>query len=493
MSPLYSMPRSLSDPLLERLLRSFPPDRAYTRADWTGDTMPDPVAHFLDQLLTHHSRREARRLRRARTEWVDYDHPEVERAVRTFFDAVESHTQVPSEEWEATLSQATRHTTAHLVRPVHVLGNFVFGEQQKKLRLREVLWRMDFFGPYSYLRKAVRAFAQQKNLEALGPDRFERFLHRVDEQITADFDADRWLRLLDPLFATARYATNRERLPLTLLRTFFADKQATAIEQRLMRYEADGHEEVGPKALYRLIDEASTRSSPPDRSASAPQTERSSPSPHRSSAEPAPPEPNPAPDPEAPSEEDLWGVAGTARPEGSTDPQPAQDDEDGTPLWKRFQGGGPTPSRDTSGNGTGASQQPLWAQFRGGQNEPLSEAMSRDATSPSNASPTSPTHETSNASPAGPSPSASPTELEALEQEILGTSNPPHRAVYVRQLFNGDQTAYRQVLQHLRTADSWGEASQIIASDIFRTYKVNIYSDAAVHFTNAVESRFREG
>jgi hypothetical protein len=64
--------------------------------------------------------------------------------------------------------------------------------------------------------------------------------------------------------------------------------------------------------------------------------------------------------------------------------------------------------------------------------------------------------------------------------------------VYVRQLFNGDEAAYRQILKRLRTADSWGEASQIIASDVFRAYKVNIYSDAAVHFTNAVESRFRE-
>jgi hypothetical protein len=91
----------------------------------------------------------------------------------------------------------------------------------------------------------------------------------------------------------------------------------------------------------------------------------------------------------------------------------------------------------------------------------------------------------------GPAPGGGDS-LETLEREILGTTNPPHRGVYVRQLFNGDQTAYRQVLRRLRSADSWGEASQIIASEVFRAYKVNIYSDAAVHFTNAVESRFRE-
>jgi hypothetical protein len=86
----------------------------------------------------------------------------------------------------------------------------------------------------------------------------------------------------------------------------------------------------------------------------------------------------------------------------------------------------------------------------------------------------------------------SDVDLERLEQQALGVSNPPHRAVYVRQLFGGDQSAYRRVLQRLAEVDSWGKASQIIAGDIFRKHKVNIYSDAAVHFTNAVESRFRD-
>jgi hypothetical protein len=473
------MSRSLADPLFERLLRSFPPDRAYSQADWADDAMPDPVAHFLGQLLTHYSRREARRLRRARTDWVDYDHPEVEQAVRTFFGAVEAHTQVPAEAWEDALRQATHRSTAHLVRPVYVLTDFVFGDQQDRLRLPEVVWRMEFFGPYAYLREAVHAFAKKKDLDAFRADRFETFLHRIDERITEGFDADRWLRLLEPLFETARRATDRERLPVVLLQTFFAEKKAAAIERRLEQYEAEGHEEVGPKALYRLIEETEDRSSP-----SAPE---SSPQPDASpSADQRPPAPS-APDqasssgPGAPSDEEIWGVAGAARPEGSGGPQPARDDDGATPLWKQFQQG-------RTGGGTTDRQEPLWARFRGGGDKRVSEAVAGDAdTESEGAAPDAPR--------SGAEPSSTPASddaLEALEREILGTSNPPHRAVYVRQLFNGDQTAYRRILKRLRTADSWGEASQIIASDVFRAHKVNIYSDAAVHFTNAVESRFRE-
>ena len=486
------MPRSLADALFERLLRSFPADRAYTRSDWADDTMPGPVAHFLGQLLSHHSRREARRLRRARTDWVDYDHPEMEQAVRTFFDAVEAHTQVPADAWEKTLRQATHHSTAHLVRPVSVLSDFVFGDRQDPLRLSGVLWRMDFFGPYDYLREAVHAFAKKKELDAFPPDRFETFLYRIDERITEDFGADRWLRLLDPLFQVARRATDRERLPVGMLRSFFAEKNATAIGRRLKQYEADEQDEVGPRALYRLIEEAGAAPAAPDQTSSA-QPEAPA-SPDRAPAEPSTPDQGASTEPEAPSDDEIWGVAGAARPEGSGEPQPAQEGDGSTPLWKQFQQGRTTSSgpsnndgaTNTESNGTDG-QEPLWAQFRGGQNERVSDAVADEAMGGEGTSSTDGEEGSVGTSSVGGSEA-----LETLEREILGTTNPPHRGVYVRQLFNGDETAYRRILKRLRTADSWGEASQIIASDVFRAYKVNIYSDAAVHFTNAVESRFRE-
>jgi hypothetical protein len=473
------MPRSLADPLFERLLRSFPADRAYARADWADSPMPAPVAHFLDQLLTHHSRREARRLRRARTDWVDYGHPEVEQAVRTFFEAVEAHTQVPADAWKKTLRQATYHSTAYLVRPIPVLSEFVFGDRSEPLSRSEVLWRMDFFGPYDYLREAVRAFAQKKDLDAFRPDRFETFLERIDERVTEDFGADRWLRLLDPLFDVARRATDRERLPAGLLQSFFAAKNATAIEQRLGRYEAKGHDAIGPKALYRLIEEA--RETPGEAASGG-----AGAAPPTGPPETTPPETDVSSESADAEDDSIWGVAGAARPEGSGGaPQSTPDGDGSTPLWKQFQQGRTSPPADAGGEAEGEEardgQEPLWAQFQGGQDERVSDAVAEEATGSDDA--------TNDAS--GPAPGGGDS-LETLEREILGTTNPPHRGVYVRQLFNGDQTAYRQVLRRLRSADSWGEASQIIASEVFRAYKVNIYSDAAVHFTNAVESRFRE-
>ena len=531
------MAHSLADALYERLLSSFPPTQAYARADWDDDAMPGPVAHFLDHLLQHHSRREARRLRRASTDWVNYDAPEMETAVRTFFDAMEAHTRVPADNWEDTLRQATHHSTAHLVRPVHVLTDFVYAERQKQLRLSKIIWRMKFFGPYTYLREAVQAFAKKHDLDVLGPDRFERFLHRIDERITDDYDADRWLQLLTPLFTVARQATGQEQVPTALLRTFFAEKRRKALEWELEALAEDGREHVTPRVLHRMIEEVDAASS----------SDTSAPEERSDDRAPAPPDPTPAdpsstepPPPteeslteeplsEEPSEEDgasatddeIWGVAGGAQPEGTAAQQAqeaqqshqAQDDES-VPLWKRFQGGhagaaarGGEETEPERSAESSNSQEPLWARFRQEREERLSDAVADEPAESGAAAPSESSSNGADSSPPGASlheatrkdaasgsasSGRSNVDLERLEQQALGVSNPPHRAVYVRQLFGGDQSAYRRVLQRLAEVDSWGKASQIIAGDIFRKHKVNIYSDAAVHFTNAVESRFRD-
>lgn len=78
-----------------------------------------------------------------------------------------------------------------------------------------------------------------------------------------------------------------------------------------------------------------------------------------------------------------------------------------------------------------------------------------------------------------------------LERTVLGEHGAQHRESYVNALFAGSEAEYRDVLERLSAAPSWTDASRIIASDVFRRHRVNIYSDPAVSFTNAVESRYQ--
>jgi len=444
------MPTHLADPLYDRLLGAFPPNRAYSETDWADDAIPAPVQHFLKHLLRHRGRREARRLRRASTDWVNYDHPEMETAVRAFFEAAEAHAQVPADAWEETLQHAVSETTAYLVRPVPTLVDFVFERPDDSLSIDRIQWRMKFFRPYPYLREAVRAYGEKQGLAALSVEPFESVLTRVDRHIPADFDADRWLRALDPLFATARCAHGAERLSVSLLQAFFEEKDQVDIVTRLKRYAEEGHEEVGPKALYGLIDEAGSPSSGTTAtSSSRPSTEAVS----------------------------------------ATNAQPEQDRS--TPLWKQFQQGRVSGSSAT--DGSPGDEPPLWTQFRRDKSTRASHITADEDPDSDSVSPPEGNGDSTSTGAARASAARDEEEagLKTLERDVLGAGPSSHRRVYVQTLFDGNRTEYQQVLRRLRAAESWGEASQIIARDIFRKHGVNIYSDAAVHFTDAVEASFR--
>ena len=154
-------------------------------------------------------------------------------------------------------------------------------------------------------------------------------------------------------------------------------------------------------------------------------------------------------------------------------------------MWKQFAQDRPPP-RTEAGDQNDDGSQPLWTQFQ--KRKPTS-----DSDVDSSSSPASETQSPSSSSLSdSTSVSSDPTDdLSALEREVFG-STPPKRTEYIQKLFQGDEDAYRQTLERLRATESWSTASQIIASEVFREYQVNIYSDAAVHFTNAVEAGFQE-
>jgi len=470
-----TMSRSIADPLYERLLSSYPPEQAYARADVNRGPMPDPIRHFLLQLLRHQSRHESRRLRRAGSDWVAYDAPDVREALSDLQDVLSRHARIPEDEWTGALQQACRYVSAYLLQPTPVLTDFVFGKQTGALPLDRIRWRMQFFEAYTYLQNAVEAYAERKDLETFDRSTFQRFLLKIDQRLTSEYTREQWMDLLQPLLNLTETATGRDEVPIQPLQGFFEDKGHGRALRRLQQLEADGQSRIGASGLRRILTEQRTTDE------RAPEAE-----PLRSS------------DP-APWEEDDWGLGA---------PAAGQPDDGATPLWKRFrQEPGSGSSR---GNGaTDGGDQPLWAQYRrsrgaGGSRSdaPREESIPSpfEADDPFDDAPTGDVATGSkpqtNESPAGQPVSLSDNEkadIEALEQSVFGKSNPPQRGVFVRQLFDGDLDDYEQVLLRLDTADSWGEASQIIARDVFRAHKINIYSDAAVHFTNAVEQRFREG
>lgn len=138
------------------------------------------------------------------------------------------------------------------------------------------------------------------------------------------------------------------------------------------------------------------------------------------------------------------------------------------PLWKQFEQGAPVSAEervaDSPPRSPGGSSEPLWKQFRSGS-ERNSSAQSDRSTGDSS--------------------------LADLEQSVLGSRGARNRELFVRHLFSGNPDEYESTLRKLQDVGSWSEASKVIAQDVFLKHQVNIYSDPAVAFTDAAESRYR--
>ena len=80
--------------------------------------------------------------------------------------------------------------------------------------------------------------------------------------------------------------------------------------------------------------------------------------------------------------------------------------------------------------------------------------------------------------------------LSLIEQAVLGENGVRQRDLFVNHLFARSIDAYERVLRQLHATPSWPEASKIIAEDVFRTFKINIYSDPAILFTDTVEAGY---
>lgn len=432
-------------------------------------------------------------MRDATSAWVDAEHPDVQQAAHAFRSVLQTHLRIPSSEWESVLRRAVQRTTAYLIHPTQTMTRFAFGNQDQERTARSVRERVQFFTAYPYLREAVDAYIEREAATTLRRTQFKSMLQRVDEQMTADYDAADWMRLIDPLFRLMEL-TPHSGVPVSFLQTFFQGKSATAIVQRLQAASLEHGTTTLDRSDLRDLLTASTPSSgdtaPANAAATPPRSEPAAsetPPTHNAAASApsdngaAPPSSSPN---EAPSGNDSDGASNDAPDQdgNASTEEPASNGP--TPLWKQFQDAGglssdpappertaPEPSPSSSSAG---GEAPLWQRFR-------------PAATPS---------EEAGATPSPPASEAAASEaaasLEPLERAVLGDRGPSNRDLFVRELFGGSHDDYRQTLRRLREAPNWTRASQIIAQDVFRAHRVNIYSEPAVLFTNAVEDRFRQ-
>ena len=451
------MPDAFAGPLARRILALLPPDAPRTRADL--GRLPGPIARYLEGVL---DRRLALDAALPASPWFDGAAEPVRDAAAAWRAATRDTARFPEDAWAAAVDDASEQVLAYLVTPPEALADYVFdGEPDAPLGLDRVRARMAAFASYPYLREIAEGFFARKELDAIGRDDFEALLRRIDRRMAGGFGPDEWANLLGPLFEVSALLSDAG-IPTLLLRRFFVAKGADELARRL---DAEAYDE---DALRRTLTDLFPAT--PTEAPTAPPEATDAPlPPDAEDTGSAEPEGIAATEVAPPEEEPLWQRL--ARQSESAQLQAEAAPADDTPLWKRL-----APDAD------GAAPAPLTSAVPDTDVEELGAAEVGTAGVEAG-----PMREATVARSAEPAP---PEPLLALETRVLGASGTTRRSWYVEHLVGGDEAAYRSVLEALDGSPDWTTASKIIARDIFRAHRVNIYSDAAVAFTDAVEARY---
>lgn len=84
------------------------------------------------------------------------------------------------------------------------------------------------------------------------------------------------------------------------------------------------------------------------------------------------------------------------------------------------------------------------------------------------------------------------TSEEATENEIaqLKSQLETDRALFVEEIFGGSERAFDEAVEEIAAYDSWRDVSKFIEKEVFKRNLVDMYSEAAVDFTDQLQSYF---
>lgn len=463
----------MRDQLLKHLeseiLTRFPAGKSYSRAQIESSEIPNGVKHFLLSALQRRSELEASQLLNVRSEWFDADDDMYQKVLQHAVLTLGSAARFPVSEWQRAVHQAVEHVLDYLVTPTSLLVKFIFGTDSDSCSATDVQRKTGYFVDYTYITRAVDAYISKKKNQRIFKTDFASALIHIDRQLTNSYSPEEWVRLLGPLAGLIQLPN--PGIPVPLVLQFFQEKgqenYCKVIHRAAVAKQA---ELVSMRSLQSLLESANepepeaAPAAPPPPVPKAPVAPAATPVPAIPATPPAPASPATPATPIAP--------AIPATPAASaTPPAPASPaaPEAPMPLWKKFQKNvGDSASNPvappSSGEPIAAQPEPLWKTFKKNRNEPSFVAPTQEL-------------------PLADTPQPDFTAI------VLGKAA-SRKDLFLRELFKGDAEAFETTLQALAAAPDWTVASEIIAQRVFRPFKVDIYSNSAVDFTNAVESRY---
>lgn len=479
------------DQLIEKtyndLIRSFPPTSSYSLQDLSAASIRPDLYKYLSFVLEERSEEEINRIEKPLNPWFDYSDSDISDAWSSFVLTLKKHPVIPSSKWASVLHDAVATLTAFTLTPIAGLEQILFGDSDS-LRASLAEGKLKRLNSHPVILDAANRVCQSSDSHFVQRAEFKIAIPQSVADATKNYTADDWETFTAPVFDCATSAIGDDTCPLEVVTAFFDDlglrDLANRVHTHATRYKlteldssqlydalifrgqsADSGRDVlmqGATEVETTVEDVSVEEAMSPEA----QTDWQDPEPSSIISEPS----------ESPQ----------------VDQGESEDDDTPAPLWKKFQKKLNAPVVDRAGQSNQLEQSSTTPQLevfdqpvelpphRPGEGA-LSDYSTGDA-------PSVPIWERFRDRVA---PDGEVSDFSAVELRVLGESVRKNRQRFIATLFGGSQEEYEDVIRRIDHSSNWDEASLYIADAVFRKHRVNIYSELAVSFTNAVEQRYR--
>ena len=442
---------SFAQRLYFHLVETFPADRKYGNTELAS--LPYAVGHYLSRRLESYSRREFDDSKLKTSPWFASDVPEVDRALEVLKLALGQHAHYPENVWDDELKAASDSISRFAVAPVRTLSSRLshasFADASDEALINEVR----NFSAYPLFLSETEAWITEGKIRSWSVDYPRLIREEIGEWAKHNSPQD-WTVLVRPIYSLADEMGDDE-VSIELIGILFEDLDLGSYFQRIDAYaKRNGRKKISGDEYVRALSSEITEVEVQEEFAFPDVASEN--------------QPVPTIDP----------VPETVSPDVSPDRLAAEDREPATPepIWKKFQDKLNAPLTSVPAQAPRTSEystevqpsdvgeqinNPLWERFRGESQTSVSTSGNVQA-------------------------------ITVNDDYILGNLETQTRERFVAELFGGRENEFKSVVQKLNEVKTWNEASQIIADEIFRKNRVNIYSETAVDFTNIVEKRLRK-
>lgn len=479
-----------------------------------------------------------------KTDWADTQSETVQHSWQQFLNAIHAEVHLPQAYARAVIETAVADIIEMLVQPRKNITDILFGGEDT-LSAEEVDERAELLVVYPHFARVLTRYMNRKNKEQLVRQQCKKVIRQVDEKITAQYTPLQWAQMLDPLFALAGPDIDTD-----LLRLFFEDREmhraarkfdrmsgeinrASFIEvlsspellnydgfeedqSELFVYEQDetetdqqreqmevevevseekeqksreeakqaaGVEQEPEESLNKNVMKAADKTSEATREKEKEEEQELIHSMHEEQEEENESVEQHLPE-EEPGQEDKVEEETASLNEFFSEQSPADEsfeeeppaaDEDAEPVSLHAQ---------VDAEEEGEEKSTIWMRFM--QSEEVEEEQQSESDEDrDNEQETDQPEDEYLDEPIIDLTEDDETEAEELERLLID-----EKPYFVEQLFDGSERAYEESLYEIAQKDSWKEASKLIEKNIFKRNMINIYSEAAVDFTDRLQTYF---